>query len=52
MFLEVSATNDAARRLYDGAGFVEVGRRPRYYADGTDAVLMQRALTRDGAATG
>lgn len=29
--LEVAADNEAARRLYDAAGFARVGRRPRYY---------------------
>ncbi len=31
-YLEVSEANTAARALYAGAGFEEVGRRPRYYA--------------------
>lgn len=42
--LEVRAGNVAARALYAGAGLAEVGRRPRYYADGEDAVLMTRPL--------
>jgi ribosomal-protein-alanine N-acetyltransferase len=42
--LEVRAGNAAARALYVGAGLVEVGRRPRYYPDGEDAVLMTRPL--------
>jgi N6-L-threonylcarbamoyladenine synthase len=41
--LEVRASNAAARRLYAGLGFDEVGLRPRYYADGDDAVLLTRA---------
>ena len=44
MFLEVAETNEAARALYRCAGFAAVGRRPHYYADGADAVLMSRAL--------
>lgn len=44
--LEVRADDDGAQRLYAGLGFVEVGRRPRYYAGGpdggVDAVLMTR----------
>lgn len=42
--LEVRAGNVAARALYGAAGFAEVGRRPRYYPDGEDAVLMTRAV--------
>lgn len=46
VLLEVSVTNMAARVLYGRAGFVEVGRRPRYYADGTDAIILRVALPR------
>ena len=42
-FLEVRASNVAARGLYAGHGFAEVGVRPRYYKDGEDAVLMRRS---------
>jgi len=42
--LEVRAGNVAALRLYGAAGFVRVGRRRGYYADGEDAVLMERVL--------
>jgi ribosomal-protein-alanine N-acetyltransferase len=39
--LEVRASNDAARRLYARAGFVESGRRRAYYqAPREDAILM------------
>lgn len=31
LFLEVGETNAAARKLYAGLGFVEVGRRKNYY---------------------
>jgi ribosomal-protein-alanine acetyltransferase len=44
--LEVRAGNAAAVALYAGAGFAVVGRRPRYYADGEDAVLMTRPRPR------
>jgi ribosomal-protein-alanine N-acetyltransferase len=43
-FLEVSDGNTAARALYARAGFTSAGRRPRYYADGTDALLLRRTL--------
>jgi ribosomal-protein-alanine N-acetyltransferase len=45
LFLEVAAANDAARRLYDTLGFQEIGRRPRYYPDGADAVVLARPLS-------
>lgn len=44
MFLEVSDRNAAARALYAGAGFEEVGRRKRYYGDGADALVLRRGL--------
>ena len=47
-FLEVADGNAPARALYDAAAWRVVGRRPRYYDDGSDAVLMRKAL--DGAA--
>jgi len=31
LVLEVAADNDTASRLYAGFGFLQVGRRPRYY---------------------
>jgi ribosomal-protein-alanine N-acetyltransferase len=41
LFLEVRASNQRALGLYRRAGFVETGRRARYYADPVeDAVLM------------
>lgn len=42
--LEVRFDNAAAIALYRGHGFEEVGRRARYYADGTDATIMASAL--------
>ncbi len=39
--LEVRASNAVARKIYRHLGFIEVGRRPKYYRDnGEDAVLM------------
>jgi len=44
-FLEVRVDNDAARRLYAGEGFVELGVRRGYYDGGrVDAVTMRREL--------
>ena len=42
--LELSASNSAASALYAGLGFVVVGRRPRYYPDGSDALLLTLLL--------
>jgi len=40
IWLEVHAQNLPALALYQRLGFAEVGRRPKYYRDGGDAVLM------------
>jgi ribosomal-protein-alanine N-acetyltransferase len=41
MTLEVRASNEAAQALYRRFGFVDVGRRPRYYTDDNeDALIM------------
>lgn len=39
--LEVRPSNTDAIGLYRRLGFVETGRRPRYYHDGEDALLME-----------
>ena len=44
IFLEVSVGNIAARRLYTGAGFVQVGLRPHYYSDNSDALVLRLDL--------
>ena len=36
--------NAAARALYAAAGYREIGRRSRYYPDGTDALVLARPL--------
>lgn len=41
--LEVRDGNAAALALYGRLGFTEISRRPRYYADGVDAIIMRRA---------
>jgi [ribosomal protein S18]-alanine N-acetyltransferase len=48
LFLEVAEANNAARTLYVAAGFSECGRRPRYYSDGSDALVLHRRLTSSG----
>ena len=44
-FLEVAEDNLAARGLYARAGFLPAGRRPRYYPNGADALVLRRPLT-------
>jgi ribosomal-protein-alanine N-acetyltransferase len=45
LILEVRTSNGAAQGLYRAGGFVECGRRLRYYADPEeDAVLMRMGL--------
>ncbi len=48
LFLEVAEANAGARALYAGAGFSQCGRRPRYYSDGSDALVLHRRLTSAG----
>lgn len=38
--LEVRPSNTAALNLYTSLGFVDCGRRPHYYEDGEDAIIM------------
>ena len=40
LVLEVRPSNRRAIRLYRHLGYDVVGRRPRYYADGEDALVM------------
>ncbi len=45
VFLEVRADNPSAEGLYLSEGFVEIGRRPRYYQpDDVDAIVMRLSL--------
>jgi len=44
LFLEVAPGNAAARALYARAGFTEIGRRRRYYADGSDALVLRKQI--------
>ena len=53
VFLEVRADNPVAAALYASEGFVEIGRRPRYYQpDDVDAVIMTLDLIGWSAARG
>ena len=40
--LEVRASNDAARALYEKLGFSQIGRRPRYYRNPKEDALILR----------
>ncbi len=47
MYLDVAASNVAARALYSGCGFDESGRRAGYYGTAPhrqDAIIMSKAL--------
>lgn len=45
LFLEVRASNSPAISLYHGFGFVQVGRRPKYYVNPTeDALILRKEL--------
>ncbi|MDO2935561.1 ribosomal protein S18-alanine N-acetyltransferase [Paeniglutamicibacter sulfureus] len=44
LLLEVRADNPRARGLYERHGFDAIHRRPRYYRDGVDAVIMRKVL--------
>lgn len=44
VLLDVDPANTAAVRLYEEFGFHEIDRRARYYADGADALIMQKTM--------
>ena len=46
LLLEVREDNRAALAFYAARGFVEIDRRPRYYRDGVDAVVMRLPLVK------
>ena len=50
MLLEVSAANTGALAFYATQGFVQIDQRPRYYRDGSDALVLRATL--GGAACG
>lgn len=42
VFLDVRADNAVAQSLYRSEGFIQIGRRPNYYAaEGVDALVMR-----------
>jgi [ribosomal protein S18]-alanine N-acetyltransferase len=45
LYLDVRESNARARSLYDSRGFVEVGRRRRYYRrPSEDAIILRRGI--------
>ena len=42
IFLEVNEKNIAALKMYESAGFKQVGRRRRYYNSKDDAIIMSQ----------
>ena len=44
LLLEVGEANPAARAFYAAHGAVELGRRRRYYRDGSDALVLELPL--------
>ena len=47
IFLEVRASNAAARALYSRAGFEEAGQRPDYYSNPEEDAVLYRLHVRD-----
>ena len=45
LLLEVREDNHGACAFYAARGFTEIDRRPRYYADGTTAVILEKDLS-------
>jgi len=46
LLLEVRADNTGALAFYAARGFIEIDRRPRYYRDGTTAVVLRLPLAK------
>ncbi len=44
VFLEVAEDNTAARALYSGASYRQVGRRAGYYAGGVAALVLEKRI--------
>ena len=52
LLLEVREDNAGAIAFYAAHDFIEIDRRPRYYRDGTTAVVLRRSLVRGCGARG
>ena len=42
--LEVSMTNEAAKRFYELSGFLPIAKLSDYYADGSSAIRMKKVI--------
>lgn len=47
VMLEVRPTNVSAIRLYESLFYTKIGTRKRYYKDGEDALIYEKAVTQD-----
>ncbi len=52
MLLEVSERNESAVAFYVAHGFTRIDVRPRYYRDGSDALVLHRTLVPAADASG
>ena len=46
ILLEVAASNEPAIGLYEGFGFTTIDRKRGYYANGSNALVMEKSLER------
>lgn len=42
IILEVSTKNNSALAFYESLGFINIGFRPNYYKDGSDALIKEK----------
>lgn len=42
IILEVSTNNNSALAFYESLGFINIGFRPNYYKDGSDALIKEK----------
>ena len=47
IYLEVKDTNEPAKAFYKSMGFKIIGNRPRFYKDGSDALIFLRQLIKN-----